>query len=39
MDVRGWKPGPDDLVSDDELVALGDDEAGNTEEGEVDGDH
>jgi type I restriction enzyme S subunit len=39
MDVRGWKPGPDDLVSDDELVALGDDEAGNTEEEEVDGDH
>ena len=28
VDVRSWQPGPDDLVSDDELAALGDDEAG-----------
>lgn len=39
MDVRGWTPGPDDVASEDELVALGDDEAGNTEEEEVDGDN
>ncbi len=39
IDVRGWRPGPDDVASDEELAALGDDEAGNTEEEEVDGDH
>lgn len=27
IDVRGWRPGPDDVVSDEELAALGDDEA------------
>lgn len=39
IDVRGWRPGPDDVASEDELAALGDDEAGNTEEEEVDGDN
>jgi type I restriction enzyme S subunit len=37
IDVRGWMPGPDDVASEDELAALGDDEAGNAEEEEVDG--
>lgn len=26
VDVRGWQPGPDDAVTDEELAALGDDE-------------
>ena len=39
IDVRGWRPGPDDVASDEELAALGDDEAGNAEEEEIDGDH
>jgi type I restriction enzyme S subunit len=26
VDLRGWQPGPDDVVSDDDLAALGDDE-------------
>lgn len=39
IDVRGWRPGPDDVASEDELAALGDDEAGNTEEEEADGDN
>jgi type I restriction enzyme S subunit len=26
VDVRGWRPGPDDVASDEELAALGDDE-------------
>jgi len=26
IDVRGWRPGPDDVASDEELAALGDDE-------------
>ena len=39
IDVRGWTPGPDDMASEDELAALGDDEAANTEEEEVDGDN
>lgn len=26
IDVRGWRPGPDDVVSDEDLAALGDDE-------------
>lgn len=37
VDVRGWQPGPDDVVSDDDLAALGDDEIEPDEEG-VDGD-
>jgi len=32
VDVRGWQPGPDDAVSDDDLAALGDDEAEPVEE-------
>jgi len=32
VDLRGWRPGPDDAVSDDDLAALGDDEAAPTEE-------
>ena len=32
IDVRGWQPGPDDMPSDDELAALGDDEAEPVEE-------
>lgn len=26
IDVRGWRPGPDDVVSDEELAVLGDDQ-------------
>ena len=37
VDVRGWQPGPDDVVSDDDLAALGDDEIEPDEEG-VEGD-
>lgn len=33
VDVRGWQPGPDDVVSDDDLAALGDDEVEPDEEG------
>lgn len=33
VDVRGWQPGPDDVVSDDDLAALNDDEAEPNEEG------
>ncbi|MGC5832327.1 restriction endonuclease subunit S [Ralstonia pseudosolanacearum] len=35
VDVRGWRPGPDDAVSDDDLAALGDEE--NTESDEKEG--
>ncbi|MHC5308015.1 restriction endonuclease subunit S [Bartonella sp. LJL80] len=38
VDVRGWQPGPDDIVSDDEvLAALGDDEESASEEEDGDG--
>lgn len=33
VDVRGWQPGTDDVVSDDDLAALGDDEVEPNEEG------
>ena len=33
VDVRGWQPGPDDVVSDDDLAVLGDDEIEPDEEG------
>jgi type I restriction enzyme S subunit len=32
VDVRGWQPGPDDVVSDEELAALGDDETDLSED-------
>ncbi len=32
VDVRGWVPSPDDVVCDGDLAALGDEEAGSTEE-------
>lgn len=37
IDVRGWRPGPDDVVSDEELAALGDDETDLREEEPGDG--
>lgn len=37
VDLRCWRPGPDDAVSDDDLAALGDDEAEPVEEA-ADGD-
>lgn len=37
IDVRGWRPGPDDVVSEDELAALGDDETGLREDAPDDG--
>ena len=36
IDVRGWQPGPDDAVNDEDLAALGDDE--EVEAAEEDGD-
>ncbi len=36
VDLRAWRPGPDDAVSDDYLAALGDDDADPAEE-EADG--
>ena len=38
LDVRGWQPGPDDVVGDDELGALGEEEAEPTDEEDTDGD-
>lgn len=37
VDVRGWIPGPDDAVADEELVALDDDEETDTDGEEDDG--
>jgi type I restriction enzyme S subunit len=37
IDVRGWRPGPDDVVSDEDLAALGDDETELGEDEPVDG--
>jgi type I restriction enzyme, S subunit len=34
VDLRNWCPGPEDLVSDDDLVALGEDEVESAEEEE-----
>ena len=36
VDLRGWQPGPDDVVSDDDLAALGDDDAGSSDDEEAD---
>lgn len=38
VDVRGWRPGPDDIGGDDELAALGEEEAEPTDEEDADGD-
>lgn len=38
MDVRGWQPGPDDVVDDAALAALGDDTDDVTEEEDGDGE-
>lgn len=38
VDVRGWQPGPDDLADDDELAALGDDEADSSDAEIADGE-
>ncbi|MDZ7477223.1 NADAR domain-containing protein [Stenotrophomonas pavanii] len=38
MDVRGWQPGPDDVVDDAALAALGDDQEDVTEEEDGDGE-
>jgi type I restriction enzyme, S subunit len=38
VDVRGWTPGPDDVVSDAELAALGDEDEILDEEGADDDD-
>lgn len=36
VDLRGWRPGPDDAVSDDDFAALGDDEEGGSDEEDAD---
>ncbi|WP_215844595.1 NADAR domain-containing protein [Acidithiobacillus montserratensis] len=38
VDVRGWQPGPDDVVDDAALAALGDDQEDMTEEEDGDGE-
>jgi type I restriction enzyme S subunit len=38
VDLRGWQPGPDDVVSDDVLAALGDDDAGSVDEEDANGE-
>lgn len=38
VDVRGWQPGPDDIVGDEGLAALGEEEAEPTDEEDADGD-
>jgi len=38
VDVRGWVPGPDDVVDDAALAALGDDDAGSRDEEDADGE-
>jgi type I restriction enzyme S subunit len=37
VDVRGWRLGPDDVASDEELAALGEDEANLSEDDPGDG--
>jgi type I restriction enzyme S subunit len=39
VDVRGWVPGPDDVVAEEDLAALGGDEEIETDGEEDDGDH
>lgn len=38
VDVRNWTPGPDDVVADEALTALGEDEEADTDEEDNDGD-
>ncbi len=38
VDMRGWVPGPDDVVADEELAVLGDDEESDTDGEEDNGD-
>ena len=38
VDVRGWQPGPEDVVDDAALAALGDDPDDVTEEEDGDGE-
>ncbi|NDE16857.1 restriction endonuclease subunit S, partial [bacterium] len=38
VDVRGWVPGPDDVVAEEDLAALGGDEEIDTDGEEFDGD-
>ena len=39
VNLRGWRPGPDDdVANDDDLAALGDDDAGSSDEEDADGD-
>ncbi|MBO7827386.1 restriction endonuclease subunit S [Burkholderia pseudomallei] len=38
VDLRGWHPGPDDVVGDEDLTALGDDEESVTEEEDGNGE-
>ncbi len=38
VDVRGWQPGPDDVVDDAALAVLGDDQEDATEEEDGDGE-
>lgn len=38
VDVRNWTPGPDDVVADEELAALGEDEETDTDGDDDDGD-
>ncbi|TAW65987.1 restriction endonuclease subunit S [Rhizobium ruizarguesonis] len=36
VNLRGWRPGPNDMISDDDLAALGDDEAESSEDEDAD---
>jgi type I restriction enzyme S subunit len=38
IDVRGWQPGPEDQITEEDLTALGDDDDNDTTEEETDGD-
>lgn len=38
VDVRGWQPGPDDVVAEEDLAVLGSDEEIDTNGGDDDGD-
>lgn len=38
VDLRSWQPGPDDVVSDDALAALGDDDGNESVEEEGNGE-